>query len=732
MASSARIDEIKKKFDENPRRYFAPLANEFRKAGDLEQAILICEEFLPQQAGHMSGHIVYGQALYEAGRLLESKSVFETALGLDPENLIALRHLGDIARSQGDAADARRWYDRVLEADPRNDEIQALIQSVDTEAGHATAQRALEPSPPALPTPPQGMSAPTAQPHVARPELSPIDLDMDDAAFATPAATSSHLGPVASSDDHAPAPWTSLPPDTAGFAVSGLEATSAEQREPAERSDMMHGRAAGLEPAEFEVPAMPMSRAEGLEPAEFEVPVEMPARAEGLETAEYESAAADSTDGALLDLEGSFAAETHAGAPDAGIGAGAVTGLEEAGAAHPHEPDDVVMPMLDLDQSFTVAPHGDAVAHPGAPAADAAADAPRPALHDPRMGPPAAMEAMPALADLPLDTGADGPPMMELSPQVLAAESELMDVPDDYGFADEATEPVTTVSAGRAPFVTETMAELYLKQGFTAQALEVYRQLAQASPSDARLRDRVASLESEAARAGGTDTSGPSVRDFFFRLATRRPHERAAEATPPSAADFASFDAVPELPGNGAARASAAEPPVHATREEPASSAPAETPARPAISPPVPASAAPMPSAAARGATAQGGKGSTGSIDALFGGRTSGTTSSDSAASALAQAFGGANDAPVLSGRAAHTAAGELSLDSVFRDGAARPPRISQGFAFDQFFSDGATDAAASGAPATPAAGATESEPAERGADEVKEFNAWLQGLKPR
>src|SRR5437870_10077936 len=113
MASSPRLDELRKKFDENPRRYFAPLANEYRKAGEVEQAIAICREYLPQQPGHMSGHIVYGQALFEARQFDEAKTVFETALSLDPENLIALRHLGDIALIVGDPEGAKSWYRRV-------------------------------------------------------------------------------------------------------------------------------------------------------------------------------------------------------------------------------------------------------------------------------------------------------------------------------------------------------------------------------------------------------------------------------------------------------------------------------------------------------------------------------------------------------------------------------------------------------------------------------------------
>jgi tetratricopeptide (TPR) repeat protein len=141
MASSARIEELQKKFDENPRRYFAPLANEYRKAGDPDQAIAICREFLPQQPGHMSGHIVYGQALFDAQQFEEARTVFDTALTLDPENLIALRHLGDIARTLGEIDTARAWYQRVLDADPRNEDIAAILTTL-AAARRAAARRA--------------------------------------------------------------------------------------------------------------------------------------------------------------------------------------------------------------------------------------------------------------------------------------------------------------------------------------------------------------------------------------------------------------------------------------------------------------------------------------------------------------------------------------------------------------------------------------------------------------
>ena len=206
MAGPSRIDELRKKFDENPRRYFAPLANEYRKIGDFEQAIFICQEFLPQQPGHMSGHIVYGQALFESGRHDEARSVFETALALDPENLIALRHLGDIARAHGDNETARAWYRRVLESDPRNEEISAILASIETDG------------PPAQPSVPQAASSP--------PDGQSSSLTIESAISSASPGTDSHTT-AAAPDPIVDEPLTSAPAESSFEDIAKLFTTAA-------------------------------------------------------------------------------------------------------------------------------------------------------------------------------------------------------------------------------------------------------------------------------------------------------------------------------------------------------------------------------------------------------------------------------------------------------------------------------------------------------------------------
>ena len=163
MDGTSRIDELEQKFIENPRRYFAPLANEYRKAGNPHQAIAICRAHLGQLPGHMSGQIVYGQALFEGGEYEEARTVFENALAMDRENLVALKHLGDLALRDGQSAAARQWYAKILEIDPRDANVISLVNEIDaaTEAQAATTD---EQQPQAEPSAEKAEAAPEPPP----------------------------------------------------------------------------------------------------------------------------------------------------------------------------------------------------------------------------------------------------------------------------------------------------------------------------------------------------------------------------------------------------------------------------------------------------------------------------------------------------------------------------------------------------------------------------------------
>jgi tetratricopeptide (TPR) repeat protein len=711
MASSARIDELKKKFDENPRRYFAPLANEFRKGGDLEQAILICEEFLPHQPGHMSGHIVYGQALFESGRPDDARAVFETALSLDPENLIALRHLGDIAGQRGDTTEARRWYERVLEADPRNEEIQSLIAGLD---GAPPARRIEEERPAAVaqydqPPAATPVAAPQASSYDGPMDLEPIDLD----------ETIPHGVPLVTPQQSTEAQHAGLEDDLGLGGIVPMPDTEQLMPEVADRAD-------GFESTEFSPPESPILPTAGLESA--------------------------------------FEEET-------GIYGAAVQPLEgldspHANEAASHEADASTFPELEGDHGLVLPPHGDPVAPtaaaPASPAndfatLDGAFEMPGEQPHS--IAPdsaPAASEAtaaseaaesmelmdfeLPSTNEVPDAAPAGSALPLELPPEVIAAEAELvdagvslesadiatdaeLDLVSDQGVAssgdlpfidtsEEADEPAATTGhsgdqldddhepeapSAHTPFVTETMAELYVSQGLNGQALAVYEQLSAARPDDSRLAERVASLRASAVAAPAAPGSGPTVREFLSRLAARRPGVAAASAAPPEDDDFATSEP--------AAASEDVQPSQH---EAPLPAAESTSPAH------SPTAARPS-----------------GSIDALFGNQPSGE-SVNSAASALAQAFGSEPSAPPITGNPARQAAGELSLDSVFRDGPARAARTSQGFSFDQFFSQNPEGETTGGTAPTSQDLPAEGEPAEKSSDDIEQFNSWLQGLKNR
>ena len=146
---------------------------------------------------------------------------------------------------------------------------------------------------------------------------------------------------------------------------------------------------------------------------------------------------------------------------------------------------------------------------------------------------------------------------------------------DDDGAAD-------TLALSRAqPVVTETMAELYLKQGHQEEALRVYQALQQQRPRDPRLRAKV-----EALSGGGA--GGQSARAFLQGILATRLGAAPPGADPHglSAQLDSAFGVTPEPPGEPTRAASDSITLDALFGEEPSAPAGATSQVEPAPAPP--------------------------------------------------------------------------------------------------------------------------------------------------
>ncbi|MDB4876259.1 MAG: hypothetical protein JWM41_2705 [Gemmatimonadetes bacterium] len=530
MASSPRIDELRKKFDENPRRYFAPLANEYRKAGDLEQAVFICQEYLPQQPGHMSGHIVYGQTLFEMGRQEEAQVVFETALSLDPENLIALRHLGDIARLSGDSNAARVWYQRVLEADPRNEEIAQLMISLLAAPEPSAAPTINKPNKPSEATPLSMPAIPRAEtPAPAAQEASAARGSSDASEGGFVVEKSEDDTDLRAATPFDPAPPVEPPPP----------AHAASETKAGDGQDFL-----SLE--DFNLGGVPLS---SVAPSAAPESESSDLLDQGVEERFEELSIADAFRIPTTDSYDESAPAPEAKSPL----------LEEAGFELGNE-----------DGPFEADPFAIAGSS-GEPSIELAVEPAFEPSIEPAFEPLIESATDINLGLVSADSSSDAPTVSSDAPFIDGLES----------FEPDA---IASATADVPAFVTETMAELYLSQGHLDAALDIYRQLVEQRPGDAGLEERLRAVEDRvyanaapAADEGAAPApvyGGPTIREFLLGLASRRT-PLAVDAVPeadymPAFEDEGAFAAAPDAPPASEASepSAASEPQRYAPADE--------------------------------------------------------------------------------------------------------------------------------------------------------------------
>lgn len=581
MPPNSEIEKLERRWKENPKgTVFAPYAEVLRKHGDYLEARDVLRQGLELHPDHIPGNIVLGRCCLDLREDGPAEAAFTHVLDLDPENVIALKALAEITERQGRLMEARGWLSRLIAVDPSNDEARDQLERVDSarEAAAAaiTAPLAVQATPAD-----SGSEITETVEVVARP-FAPQPRTLTEAAAGEVSETGSYnvegaieaaFGGFEGAPAPAPAPEEL---DTAPILplvpresspVAGLE--SAELDLAAASSEVQAEPIAGLKSDEpFTPPPTPIPAS----PDVFTIGVEEPAPLDLTPGGASEFQAPDGADDLLsitpgasefqqpdpsqeLTPTGTAASEyqTPSGAEDLRSALERPEAAREVEPSVPEPPPLVggalttgfaaisLMPTEELSTEPPAPPRLDApvddltflepaAGPPGPPAGAEVRAAEPPVEPEPEVSRPSDLKLI-----FPDEAAEPEPPRVRRISQEVQALRPPLPSPTPRPAPTPAPPPPPEPAAEPEPVLTESMAELYARQGHTAEALNVYRSLLAKQPNDSRLAQRIRELEQQ--RAAGSrrlsyvamDTGGESVESFFRSLADARPGSGAGE-----------------------------------------------------------------------------------------------------------------------------------------------------------------------------------------------------------
>ncbi len=136
--------EIKKYLKQmaQDQRAFVSLANILFTKGFVEEAIEVCKDGLEKNPNLVAGRAVLGKCFYKLGNKENARVEFENTLKINPENVVALKGLGEIYYGLQIFEKSLDMYKRLLLIDPMNNEFKEMVEK--TEKAHNTQSRLRE------------------------------------------------------------------------------------------------------------------------------------------------------------------------------------------------------------------------------------------------------------------------------------------------------------------------------------------------------------------------------------------------------------------------------------------------------------------------------------------------------------------------------------------------------------------------------------------------------------
>jgi tetratricopeptide (TPR) repeat protein len=207
--NTTEITKLTERIAKDPKsKLFVPLAEEYKKSGDIEMAIQVLTDGLRSNPGYVTARSFLGRLLLDKGDLTGAQNELEEVIKAIPDNLLAQRKLGDLYVLQGRGSDALQRYKAAYTLNPADKELPSLL--ADLEAGRDISARIPSPKsavPPSVrqPSPAaalqtQAKSAPaiTAKPAASPP--APPTAALRNVPPVAPASPKKEVAPVAAAE----------------------------------------------------------------------------------------------------------------------------------------------------------------------------------------------------------------------------------------------------------------------------------------------------------------------------------------------------------------------------------------------------------------------------------------------------------------------------------------------------------------------------------------------------
>jgi tetratricopeptide (TPR) repeat protein len=139
------IERLEQKIARDPdSKLFVPLAEEYRKAGMVDEAINLLVQGLEKQPHYLSARVSLGKIYMSKGLLNEAKEEFQKVITIIPENLYAHKKLAELYQELGEINNSISELKVVLNLNPTDEWAIATLSAIEKASREIPQQPTVE------------------------------------------------------------------------------------------------------------------------------------------------------------------------------------------------------------------------------------------------------------------------------------------------------------------------------------------------------------------------------------------------------------------------------------------------------------------------------------------------------------------------------------------------------------------------------------------------------------